>query len=125
MHGSVACALAAPSAKVGSAHEPLHVIVSGAASRVEAFDAVAHQTQALEADMTADVAAWMARKRAGLPDRSGGFRRCASTPASAASCTEVMDAILEEYYGGRADEFWERARRGLPRAGPEARASKT
>jgi predicted dehydrogenase len=37
-----------------------------------------------------------------------GRGRCASTGESAARTNAVLDRLLEGYYGGREDEFWER-----------------
>jgi predicted dehydrogenase len=38
-----------------------------------------------------------------------GDGSCPSTGESAARTSRVMDAVLDAYYGGRADEFWARA----------------
>lgn len=37
-----------------------------------------------------------------------GKGKCPSTGESAARTARVMDAVLEEYYGGRGDGFWDR-----------------
>ena len=51
--------------------------------------------------------------------RSGDGSRCASTAASALRTQRVIDAILESYYRGRGDAFWERPATWQP-AGPPA-----
>ena len=38
-----------------------------------------------------------------------GSGKCPSTGESALRTMKVMDAVLEEYYGGREDDFWNRA----------------
>ena len=43
-----------------------------------------------------------------IVDELLGSGRCASTGESAARTAKVMDSVLEEYYGGRDDAFWER-----------------
>ena len=40
--------------------------------------------------------------------RTGDVTRCASTAASALRTASAIDAILNQYYGGRTDEFWSR-----------------
>jgi 1,5-anhydro-D-fructose reductase (1,5-anhydro-D-mannitol-forming) len=44
-----------------------------------------------------------------IVDELRGTGKCPSTAASALRTMEVMDAVLEGYYGGRKDEFWKRA----------------
>jgi len=41
-----------------------------------------------------------------IVDELGGTGRCASTGASALRTSEVMDRVLDDYYGGRQDAFW-------------------
>jgi len=43
-----------------------------------------------------------------VSELTGGGKRCASTGASALRASEVMDRVLDAYYGGRADAFWAR-----------------
>ena len=44
-----------------------------------------------------------------IVDQLHGNGEAASTGESAARTARVMDAVLEGYYGGRGDAFWERA----------------
>lgn len=44
-----------------------------------------------------------------IVDELLGRGTCPSTGASAARTTAVMDIVLNDYYGGRLDEFWNRA----------------
>jgi hypothetical protein len=37
-----------------------------------------------------------------------GLGTCPSTGESARRTSRVMDQVLEDYYGGRSDAFWER-----------------
>jgi hypothetical protein len=53
---------------------------------------------------------------------SGSGPGCPSTGASALRASRVMDRVLESYYGGRDDAFWQRPEswpggRARPRAG--------
>jgi len=43
-----------------------------------------------------------------MVDELLGEGRCPSTGESAARTARVMDAVLEGYYGGRGDEYWQR-----------------
>jgi 1,5-anhydro-D-fructose reductase (1,5-anhydro-D-mannitol-forming) len=43
-----------------------------------------------------------------IVDELCGMGTCASTGESAARTSRVMDTVLTEYYGGRADGFWNR-----------------
>lgn len=43
-----------------------------------------------------------------IVDELRGEGRCPSTGASGARASEVIDRVLEGYYGGRADAFWAR-----------------
>lgn len=43
-----------------------------------------------------------------IVDELRGRGRCASTGESATRTARVMDAVLDGYYGGREDAFWER-----------------
>lgn len=43
-----------------------------------------------------------------IVDELCGMGACASTGESAARTSGVMDTVLAEYYGGRADSFWDR-----------------
>ena len=45
---------------------------------------------------------------ASIVDELLGRGRCPSTGASALRTARVMDAVLDEFYGGRADDFWTR-----------------
>jgi predicted dehydrogenase len=54
-----------------------------------------------------------------VSELSGGSQRCASTGQTALRASEVMDRVLDGYYGGRADAFWSR-----PETWPGARASR-
>jgi 1,5-anhydro-D-fructose reductase (1,5-anhydro-D-mannitol-forming) len=44
-----------------------------------------------------------------IVDELGGRGRCPSTGESAERASLVLDRVLCDYYGGRADAFWERA----------------
>ncbi len=44
-----------------------------------------------------------------IVDELNGNGRCPSTGASALRTSAVIDAVLNDYYGGRADAFWERS----------------
>ncbi len=46
-----------------------------------------------------------------IADELAGVGRCPSTGASALRTSLVIDRILESYYGGREDAFWERPER--------------
>jgi predicted dehydrogenase len=43
-----------------------------------------------------------------IVDQLRGNGSCPSTGESAARTSRVMDAVLDAYYGGRADDFWSR-----------------
>jgi len=43
-----------------------------------------------------------------IVDELGGTGRCPSTGASAERASAVVDRVLDGYYGGRGDAFWER-----------------
>ncbi len=54
-----------------------------------------------------------------VSELSGGAERCPSTGQSALRASEVMDTVLEAFYGGRSDAFWAR-----PETWPGAKASR-
>jgi hypothetical protein len=43
-----------------------------------------------------------------VADLLGARGACASTAASSARTSRVIDAVLDAYYGGRGDAFWAR-----------------
>ena len=43
-----------------------------------------------------------------VSELAGHGPRCVSTGASALRASEVMDTVLDAYYGGRGDAFWTR-----------------
>jgi hypothetical protein len=44
-----------------------------------------------------------------IVDQLRGHGACPSTGESAARTSRVMDTVLDAYYGGRSDAFWQRA----------------
>jgi 1,5-anhydro-D-fructose reductase (1,5-anhydro-D-mannitol-forming) len=54
-----------------------------------------------------------------VSELTGGAERCSSKGQSALRASEVMDRVLDGFYGGRADEFWAR-----PNTWPGAQATR-